>query len=58
MSLNGFDASSNNLGVPDATIAADFIIEKATEGIGYVNPDCNPSYTEALNAGKLVGVYH
>ncbi len=58
MTLRGFDASSNNLGVPDATISADFIVEKATEGTGYVNPDCNPSYQEAKAAGKLVGVYH
>jgi len=58
MTLRGFDASSNNLGVPDGTISADFVIEKATEGTGYVNPDCNPSYQEAKAAGKLLGVYH
>ena len=58
MSLKGIDTSKWQAGLPDATIAADFIIFKATEGVGYVDPDCNPSYQEAKAAGKLLGVYH
>jgi len=58
MSLDGLDTSSNNPGVPDATITANFIFFKATEGVGYTDSDCNASYQEALAAGKLVGVYH
>jgi GH25 family lysozyme M1 (1,4-beta-N-acetylmuramidase) len=58
MTLNGIDTSNNNAGVPDATISADFIIFKATEGVGYTDADCNPSYQEAVAAGKLPGVYH
>jgi len=57
MTLRGIDTSNNNLGVPDATISADFVIMKATEGIGYVDNDCNPSYQESKAAGKLLGVY-
>ena len=58
MSLNGIDTSKWQAGLPDATINADFIIFKATEGVGYVDPDCAPSYAEAKQAGKLLGVYH
>ena len=58
MSENGIDTSNNNPGVPDGTISADFIWFKATEGVGYTDSDCNPSYQEALAAGKQVGVYH
>lgn len=58
MSLKGIDTSSYQAGLPDATIEADFIIFKATEGVGYVDKDCAPSYAEAKAAGKLLGVYH
>jgi len=58
MTLRGIDTSKWQAGLPDSTIAADFIIFKATEGVGYVDPDCNPSYQEAKAAGKLLGVYH
>jgi len=58
MSLNGIDTSKWQAGLPDATINADFIIFKATEGVGYVDPDCAASHLESVQAGKLVGVYH
>ena len=58
MSLFGIDTSKWQAGLPDKTIRADFIIFKATEGVGYTDPDCNPSYQEAKAAGKLLGVYH
>lgn len=56
--LKGIDSSQWQSGLPDATINADFIIFKATEGVGFTDPDCNASYAEAKNAGKLLGVYH
>ena len=56
--LRGIDTSKWQAGLPDKTISADFIIFKATEGVGYTDPDCNPSYQEAKAAGKLLGVYH
>jgi len=58
MSLNGIDTSKWQSGLPDATINAAFIIFKATEGVGYIDPDCNASYQESKAAGKLLGVYH
>ena len=58
MTLKGIDTSSYQAGLPDKTINADFIIFKATEGVGYTDQDCNPSYQEAKAAGKLLGVYH
>lgn len=58
MVQNGIDTSNNNPGVPDGTLSAEFIIFKATEGVGYTDNDCNASYQEAKAAGKEVGVYH
>lgn len=58
MSLVGIDTSKWQAGLPDATIRADFIIFKATEGVGYTDSDCDPSYQEAKAAGKKLGVYH
>jgi lysozyme len=58
MSLKGIDTSKWQAGLPDATIEADFIIFKATEGVGYTDLDCTASYAEAKAAGKLLGVYH
>ena len=57
MTLRGIDTSQWQAGLPDAAIDADFIIFKATEGIGFVDPDCAGSYAEAKAAGKLLGVY-
>ena len=58
MSLRGIDTSKWQAGLSDTNISADFIIFKATEGVGYVDPDCAASYEEAKQAGKLLGVYH
>lgn len=58
MSLKGIDTSKWQAGLNDKTINADFIIFKATEGVGYTDPECDPSYQEAISVGKLVGVYH
>ena len=58
MSLRGIDTSKWQAGLSDTNISADFIFFKATEGVGYVDPDCSASYAEAKQAGKLLGVYH
>lgn len=58
MSLKGIDVSSWQAGLNTGTINADFVIVKATEGTGYVNPTCDPMYQAAKAAGKKVGVYH
>lgn len=35
----------------------DFVIIKATEGVGYTDPLCDQHYQEAKKKGKLLGVY-
>ncbi len=55
MSLFGTDQSKWQA---DAVTEGDFIILKATEGAGYVDPTCNTKYQLNKQAGKLLGVYH
>lgn len=42
----------------NAVTSGDFIILKATEGCGYVDPTCDAKYQLNKKAGKLLGVYH
>lgn len=57
MALYGYDVSRwQNVGTGDG--AKDFIITKATEGAGYVDPSCDKHYQRAKQQGKLLGVYH
>ena len=58
MALNGIDIASYQAGINLFAVPCDFVICKATEGTGYVNPDCNRAYQQAKAAGKLLGVYH
>jgi len=58
MSLNGIDISSWQQGINLSVVPADFVIVKATQGVGYVNPDFTRAVDQALATGKLVGVYH
>ena len=55
MSLFGTDQSTWQ---PNQVTEGDFIIVKATEGTGYVDPTCDAKYQMNKNAGKLLGVYH
>ena len=57
MALYGYDISKwQSVGTGDS--AKDFIICKATEGVGYVDPNCDKHYQRAKKQGKLLGVYH
>lgn len=58
MSLKGIDIASYQAGLDAGSIAADFVIIKATEGTGYVNPYCDSHFQQARAAGKRLGVYH
>ena len=58
MALKGIDISNWQAGLNAANINADFVIAKATEGIGFVDQACDTFYQQAINAGKSVGVYH
>lgn len=54
--LQGIDISKwQNTSAVD--LAQDFVIMKATEGIGYVDPTCDTKYQYAKSRGKLLGVY-
>lgn len=50
--LSKWQATSTVDGAPD------FVILRATEGVGYVDPDCDNKYQRAKREGKLLGVYH
>lgn len=57
MALYGLDISKwQSVGTGDS--AKDFLICKATEGTGYVDPNCDKHYQRAKGKGKLLGVYH
>lgn len=56
MALYGVDLSSwQALGAGDGW---DFVVAKATEGYGYVDPMCDAHYQRAKNNGQRRGVYH
>mgnify|MGYP000944283074 CR=1 FL=1 len=56
--LKGIDISAWQANLNAGTINADFVIIKATEGVGYTSPTCDKHYQQAKAAGKLRGVYH
>lgn len=56
--LKGVDISNWQADLNAGKIKADFVISKATEGVGYVNPACDRHIQQALKAGKRIGVYH
>lgn len=58
MSLNGYDISDNQGNIDNTQVPGDFVIIKATEGIGYTDPDCDANYQQSKGAGKKLGVYH
>lgn len=58
MALNGIDIASYQSGIDLSVVPCDFVIVKATEGTGYVNPDFTRAYAQAKNAGKCLGIYH
>lgn len=52
------DVSDWQTGINVTTSGAQIVVAKATEGVGYVNPDCDRVIQDALKAGQGVGVYH
>ena len=56
--LHGIDIASYQAGVDTKTIAGDFIIVKATQGTGYINPYWKNQIDGAIKSGKIVGLYH
>ena len=58
MTLKVIDISSHNPINEAGNSTADAVIIKATQGTGYVNPNCNGQWDLAVKKGKLVGLYH
>lgn len=58
MTLNGIDISNWQRGIDLSKVPCDFVIAKATEGIGYVDKSCDGFIQQALKLGKKVGFYH
>lgn len=58
MSMNGIDISNHQAGLNLANVPCDFVICKATEGIGFVDRYCDGWIQKALQLGKKAGVYH
>lgn len=56
--MNGIDIASYQAGIDLSVVPCDFVIIKATQGTGYVNPDFARAYNQAVSVGKLVGIYH
>lgn len=56
--MNGIDISGWQSGIDVSAVDADFVIVKATGGIGYVNPDFRRQADQTLASGKMLGLYH
>ena len=46
MAMNGIDIASYQAGIDLSVVPCDFVIVKATEGTGYVNPDFTRAYAQ------------
>ena len=58
MTLYGVDLSSHNPDEDWPKVTASFVVVKATEGTGYVNPDYAAQLAGARGQNKIVGHYH
>ena len=56
--LQGIDISNWQKGINLEKVDCDFVIVKATEGIGYVDPCADMFYQKAKALGKKLGFYH
>ena len=60
MAMKGIDISNWQAGINLSAIAGDidFVIVKATEGIGFVDKSCDKFFQAARDLGKPLGFYH
>lgn len=56
--LKGIDISHYQNGINVKDLGVDFVICKATEGVGYTDNCCDKFYQQAKASGKKVGIYH
>lgn len=55
---NGIDIASYQSSLDPAKVPGDFIIIKATQGTGYINPTWQRQADAVIKAGKVLGLYH
>ena len=58
MALKGIDISNWQSNINLYNIEADFVIVKASEGVGWTDPSFKKLYLAAKGAGKKLGIYH
>lgn len=56
--LKGIDISMHQPNIDLATINADFVIVKASEGVGYTDPLFEQHVANTIASGKRLGLYH
>lgn len=56
--LKGIDISKYQSNIDLSKVDTDFVICKATEGVGYTDKNCDGFYQQAKRLGKKLGVYH
>lgn len=56
--MNGIDISNWQSDLDLSKIACDFVIVKATEGVGFVDKSCDKFFQQGLKLGKKLGFYH
>ena len=56
--LKGIDISRYQAGININALAIDFVIVKATEGVGYTDPNYIEYLTQAKSSNKKIGIYH
>lgn len=58
MVMRGIDIASYQAGIDLGKVPCDFVIAKATQGMNYVNPDCDRAVQQCIKLGKCWGTYH
>lgn len=58
MKMYGIDISMHNVGLDLSKIKADFVIIKASEGVGYFDPAFKDFFRQAKLLKKRIGLYH
>ena len=58
MAMQGIDISGWQEDLDLEKVPCDFVIIKATQGVGYVSGACDPHVQQAIGLGKPFGFYH
>ena len=56
--MQGIDISGWQKGIDLSKVPCDFVIVKATQGVGYVSDACDAQVQQAISLGKPFGFYH